>query len=278
MQNTSQGIAARAGAILMAPVGWLARAFDPPLRALQRLTGLNGMAAFFLAPNMLVFGIFVLFPLVINFAYSMTGGGALFLGDRTFVGAEQYQRLFTCGSYLRPEELHRGPVLDRGLEHPGLRRAAGGADARRGADHRACPQPRYARPQLLARRLLLPRPAVAGRGRPHLALDPAAAGPAQSHAVRNGRNPGQLAGGAPMGLHGVDHGVGLGACRLLCADPSGRPSGHSEGPLRGRRDGRHAAVSRLLAHHPALARRPTFWSCWCSCLSAPCRSSTRSMC
>ncbi len=103
MQNTSQGIAARAGAILMAPVGWLARAFDPPLRALQRLTGLNGMAAFFLAPNMLVFGIFVLFPLIINFAYSMTGGGALFLGERTFVGAEQYQRLFTCGSFFDPK-------------------------------------------------------------------------------------------------------------------------------------------------------------------------------
>jgi alpha-1,4-digalacturonate transport system permease protein len=103
MQNTSQGIAARAGAILMAPVGWLARAFDPPLRALQRLGGLNGMAAFFLAPNMLVFGIFVLFPLIINFAYSMTGGGALFLGERTFVGAEQYQRLFTCGSFFDPK-------------------------------------------------------------------------------------------------------------------------------------------------------------------------------
>ena len=84
----------------MAPVRWLAHAFDPPLRALQKIGGRNGMAAFFLAPNMLIFGIFVLFPLVINFAYSMTGGGDLFLSDRVFVGVDQYRRLFDCGNYL----------------------------------------------------------------------------------------------------------------------------------------------------------------------------------
>lgn len=95
-------IAARAGAIVLAPVGWLARAFDPPLRALQKLGGQNGMAVFFLAPNMLIFGVFVLFPLVINIAYSMTGGSALFLTNRPYVGAHQYERLFTCGSYLEP--------------------------------------------------------------------------------------------------------------------------------------------------------------------------------
>jgi alpha-1,4-digalacturonate transport system permease protein len=81
----------------------LARAFEPPLAAFQRLAGKNGMVAFFLAPNMLVFGIFVLFPLVINILYSMTGGGALFLNDRVFVGADQYRRLFDCGSYLDPK-------------------------------------------------------------------------------------------------------------------------------------------------------------------------------
>ncbi|WP_048649342.1 carbohydrate ABC transporter permease [Nitratireductor soli] len=90
----------KTGAALVAPVGWLAALIDPPLRALQKATGLNGMAAFFLAPNMAIFGIFVLFPLVINFAYSMTGGSALFLSGRTYVGAEQYERLLTCENYL----------------------------------------------------------------------------------------------------------------------------------------------------------------------------------
>ena len=67
-----------------------------PMRALQRLTGLSGMALFFLAPNMLIFGIFVLLPL----GYSMTGGSALFLPERTYVGGDQYARLFDCGNYL----------------------------------------------------------------------------------------------------------------------------------------------------------------------------------
>ncbi|RWM07228.1 MAG: sugar ABC transporter permease [Mesorhizobium sp.] len=58
------------------------------------------MAAFFLAPNMAIFGIFVLVPLVINFFYSATSGTAYFLQDRTYVGLEQYQRLLDCGSYL----------------------------------------------------------------------------------------------------------------------------------------------------------------------------------
>lgn len=72
------------------------------MRLLQKAGGSNAMAAFFLAPNMAIFGVFVLFPLIINFAYSMTGGGALFLEDRTFVGLDQYELLFSCDSYLDP--------------------------------------------------------------------------------------------------------------------------------------------------------------------------------
>lgn len=59
------------------------------------------MAAFFLLPNMAIFGIFILFPLVVNFIYSMTGGNALFLADRTFVGGEHYERLLDCENYLQ---------------------------------------------------------------------------------------------------------------------------------------------------------------------------------
>jgi alpha-1,4-digalacturonate transport system permease protein len=92
----------RVGAALAAPVGWLATIIDFPLRLWQRLTGLGGMAAFFLAPNMLIFGVFVLAPFVINFFYSTTSGAAFFLADRTYVGAEQYGRLLDCGSYLDP--------------------------------------------------------------------------------------------------------------------------------------------------------------------------------
>lgn len=88
-----------AGAAIAAPLGWLAGLLDPPLRVWQRWTGQGGMAAFFLAPNMAIFSIFVLLPLVINIAYSMTSGSALFLADRSYVGADQYARLLTCEDY-----------------------------------------------------------------------------------------------------------------------------------------------------------------------------------
>ena len=86
----------------MAPVHFVMRMINFPLRGLQKVTGIGGMAAFFLAPNMLIFGIFVLLPLVINFVYSMTGGTAFFLDDRHFVGADQYARLFNCENFLDP--------------------------------------------------------------------------------------------------------------------------------------------------------------------------------
>lgn len=88
------------GAALAAPVVWLASIVNVPLKSWQRATGTGGMAAFFLAPNMAIFGIFVLVPLVINFFYSATSGTAYFLQDRTYVGLEQYQRLLDCDSYL----------------------------------------------------------------------------------------------------------------------------------------------------------------------------------
>ncbi|HEY4201815.1 MAG TPA: sugar ABC transporter permease [Devosiaceae bacterium] len=88
------------GAALAVPVRLLMGVVDAPLRFWQKATGINGMAAFFLAPNMLIFGIFVLLPLVINFAYSMSGGSALFLSNRSFVGGDQYARLLACQNYL----------------------------------------------------------------------------------------------------------------------------------------------------------------------------------
>ncbi len=90
------------GAALAAPVIWLASILNAPLKAWQRATGTGGMAAFFLAPNMAIFGVFVLVPLVINFFYSATSGTAFFLADRTYVGGAQYQRLLECGNYLEP--------------------------------------------------------------------------------------------------------------------------------------------------------------------------------
>ncbi|MCQ0970067.1 sugar ABC transporter permease [Paracoccus sp. TK19116] len=94
--------ATSAGAVVTAPLRWLARATDVPLSAWQRLTGQRGMIALFLLPNMAIFGIFVLVPLVINLLYSTTGGTEFFLSDRPQVGADHYARLLDCGNYLDP--------------------------------------------------------------------------------------------------------------------------------------------------------------------------------
>jgi alpha-1,4-digalacturonate transport system permease protein len=90
------------GAVITAPLHWLAKALDIPLRWWQRRAGRGGMIAFFLIPNMVIFGIFVLVPLLINVVYSVTSGTELFLGNRTYVGDANFARLLTCDDYTRP--------------------------------------------------------------------------------------------------------------------------------------------------------------------------------
>ncbi|NIV35342.1 MAG: sugar ABC transporter permease, partial [Anaerolineae bacterium] len=70
------------------------------LEPLQNRIGVQRMAYIFLLPNLLIFGIFVLFPMALNFYYAFTTGTALFPQDRTFSGAQNYQLLFDCDNFL----------------------------------------------------------------------------------------------------------------------------------------------------------------------------------
>lgn len=78
------------------------RIFDTFFGWLQKKVGINNIAYFFLLPNMLIFGIFVLFPMLMNFYYSTTGGGRLLPQNRTFVGLDNYRTLFSCTNFLDP--------------------------------------------------------------------------------------------------------------------------------------------------------------------------------
>lgn len=89
-------------AVVAWPVRMLFSALDVPFRILQRFTGLAGIPYFFLAPNLIFFSLFVVIPLGINFAFSLTGGTNLFLEQRPWVGAEQYSYLSECTNYLDP--------------------------------------------------------------------------------------------------------------------------------------------------------------------------------
>ena len=80
---------------IMTAIGWVA---EP----LQRWITMKNMAYFFVLPNLLIFGLFVLFPMALNIYYSFTGGTALFPQDRPFVGAQNFQQIFSCGNFLDP--------------------------------------------------------------------------------------------------------------------------------------------------------------------------------
>ena len=60
------------GQILGAVMSLIMGAIDLVMSAIQRVIGLKRMAYVFLLPNMLIFGIFVLTPMLMNFYYSMT--------------------------------------------------------------------------------------------------------------------------------------------------------------------------------------------------------------
>jgi alpha-1,4-digalacturonate transport system permease protein len=80
----------------------LDRLVEPVMGALQRLIGVRRMPWLFLAPNLAFFGLFVFAPLAINVYFSLTGGPRLELAERSYVGADHYQTLFDCTSFLDP--------------------------------------------------------------------------------------------------------------------------------------------------------------------------------
>ncbi len=86
----------------MRPVNALLSACDLVLLPLQNLIGPRRMAYFFVLPNMLVFGIFILFPMLLNFYYGFTTGDSILLENRPFVGTANLERLLSCADYLKP--------------------------------------------------------------------------------------------------------------------------------------------------------------------------------
>ena len=95
-------LSARISALFGWPVQLLFRLLDIPLKWVQRLVGIQGMPWVFLLPNLGFFGIFVVIPLGINFAFSLTGGTELFLSERVYTGTEQYAFLFDCETFGDP--------------------------------------------------------------------------------------------------------------------------------------------------------------------------------
>jgi alpha-1,4-digalacturonate transport system permease protein len=83
-------------------LGLIVSFFDLLFGAIQRWLGIRSMPYVFALPNLLIFGIFILFPMLLNFWYATTGGIDFFPGDRTWVGLGNFEQLLTCESFLDP--------------------------------------------------------------------------------------------------------------------------------------------------------------------------------
>ena len=86
---------------------WLARAlgfffnlFEPLFRLGQRVLGVSRIGWLFVAPNLLVFGLFTFLPIIINFVYAATGGVKLMPFERPYTGMENFGILFECRDYF----------------------------------------------------------------------------------------------------------------------------------------------------------------------------------
>jgi alpha-1,4-digalacturonate transport system permease protein len=69
---------------------------------LQQGIGMKRMAYVFVLPNLAIFGIFILFPMLLNFNYAFTKDPNFFLADRPWIGTQNFERLLDCKNYLEP--------------------------------------------------------------------------------------------------------------------------------------------------------------------------------
>lgn len=88
--------------VLGAILGAVLNGVELPMRALQRALGVPRIGWVFVAPNLIVLGLFTFLPIVINFYYAFTGGTQLYPAERPFTGLENLQTLFECDSYFDP--------------------------------------------------------------------------------------------------------------------------------------------------------------------------------
>lgn len=78
-----------------------------PMRWLQARLGVPRLAWVFLLPNLLVFGTFTFLPIGLNFLYATTGSDRLLLGERPWIGLDNFASLLECQNYLDPASCGR---------------------------------------------------------------------------------------------------------------------------------------------------------------------------
>jgi len=93
--NSPVDLMTRAGA-------WVLGMGDYIFAPLQKRIGHVRMAYVFVLPNLLIFGIFILLPMFLNFYYGFTSGESILPENRVFVGTDNLEKLLECDNYLDP--------------------------------------------------------------------------------------------------------------------------------------------------------------------------------
>lgn len=93
--------------------------FDYVFEPLEKRFGFQRMAYIFLLPNMLIFGIFILLPMLLNFYYGFTAGDSILLGNRRFIGTDNIAKLLDCASIFDPSTCNQDRFW-RGVGNTGL--------------------------------------------------------------------------------------------------------------------------------------------------------------
>lgn len=105
--------------LIVRAITWLLGLGDYIFAPIQKRLGHVRMAYIFVLPNLLVFGIFILLPMVLNFYYGFTSGESILPENRQFIGTANLQKLLECENYLDPnscdEDLFWRGVMNTGM-------------------------------------------------------------------------------------------------------------------------------------------------------------------
>lgn len=101
-QRATQAIRDWIGRPFSALLNLVISAVDIVFSALQRWIGVRSVPYLFVLPNLLIFGIFILFPMLLNFVYAFTGGTEFFPDKRPWVGTANFDQLLSCENFLDP--------------------------------------------------------------------------------------------------------------------------------------------------------------------------------
>ena len=101
-QITKKSIGALMDQVSKSILAFFVTVTDIIFGTIQRVVGLKGMPYIFVLPNLLIFGIFILFPMLLNFQYAFTGGTEFFPSRRPWVGTANFEQLLSCQNFLDP--------------------------------------------------------------------------------------------------------------------------------------------------------------------------------